>query len=202
MTPNRRRSVLQPGETPRTRGERTRQRVAGALIDLIGEGDLSPTAKAVAERAEVSVRLVFHHFEDMDALYRLALEVQADRHWSELRDVPASSSLSERVERTVQQRGKLFEAIGPLRRALVPILPRNDELAATVAQGEQRLRAQLESAFAAELRTARQAKKELLDALDAATSWETWDRLRHQQRLAAPTARRVMARMLASLLGR
>lgn len=202
MSENRRRSVLQPGETPRTRGERTRQRVAGALIELVDEGDASPTAKAVAERAGVSVRLVFHHFADMDALYGLALQVQDERHWSDMREVPSGSSQAERVERTVQQRAKLFEAIGPVRHALIPVLGRNPDLRAAVGAGEQRLRSSLEATFASDLRRAGRAKKELLDALDAATSWEAWDRLRRQQRLAPAAARRVMARTVGGLLGR
>ena len=50
------------------RGQRTRANVAGALIALLREGDTEPTARAVAERAGVSLRLVFHHFADMDEL--------------------------------------------------------------------------------------------------------------------------------------
>ncbi|MGH9086880.1 MAG: TetR/AcrR family transcriptional regulator, partial [Acidimicrobiales bacterium] len=200
MTENRRRSVLQPGETPRTRGERTRQRVAEALIELVGEGDMSPTAKSVAERAGVSVRLVFHHFEDMDALYRLAVGVQDERHWAEVREVPADAPLAERVDRTIQQRLKLFEAVSPVRQSLVPVLSRNAELASVVARGEQRLRGLLESTFATELRRDGRGKKELLDALDAITSWEAWDRLRRRQQLAPTAARKVVTRTLMGLL--
>ena len=202
MTANRRRSVLQPGETPRTRGERTRQRVAEALIDLVEAGDPAPTAKAVAERARVSVRLVFHHFEDMDALYGMAAQLQEERNWSELREVPAALPLEQRVDRTVQNRTKLFEAIGPLRHALLPVVPRNAVVASTVAKQEQRLRGGLEATFATELRRAGRARRELLDALDAAASWEAWDRLRRGQGLGASAARKVMGRTVTSLLAR
>lgn len=198
---NRHRSVLQPGETPRTRGERTRQRVAEALIELVGEGDRSPTAKAVAERAGVSVRLVFHHFADMDALYGLAVEVQAHRHWAEVHEVPSTASLDERVERTVQQRAKVFEAVSPVRQALVPIVPRNPEIAEAVAASERRLRDLLDGTFSRELQRAGRARKELLDALDASASWEAWDRLRRSQHLAPAAARKVVTRTLLGLLG-
>src|SRR5271154_3298707 len=50
------------------RGQRTRRSVAEALMDLLREGDPDPTAKAVAQRAGVSLPLVFHHFADMDDL--------------------------------------------------------------------------------------------------------------------------------------
>ena len=47
------------------RSARTRHAVVDALLDLLGEGDLRPTAARIAERAGVSLRIVFHHFEDL-----------------------------------------------------------------------------------------------------------------------------------------
>ena len=52
------------------RGQRTRRSVAEALMELLRAGETDPTAKAVALRAGVSLRLVFHHFADMDDLYQ------------------------------------------------------------------------------------------------------------------------------------
>ncbi|MGH9108393.1 MAG: TetR/AcrR family transcriptional regulator [Acidimicrobiales bacterium] len=201
-TAQRRRSMLQPGETPRTRGERTRQRVAEALITLIGEGDMSPTAKAIAERADVSVRLVFHHFQDMDALYRLVVDVQARRNWDAVDEVPATLPLDDRIERTVRLRGRLYEAVGPVRRSLVPVLPRNSEISDAVAGDERRLRGLLETTFSPELGAAGRSKRDLLDGLDASSSWEAWERLRRSQGLGAAASRRVMARTLGGLLAR
>ena len=53
------------------RGQRNRDAVVQSFLDLIAEGDLSPTAQKVAERAGVSLRSVFHHFEDMEQLSRV-----------------------------------------------------------------------------------------------------------------------------------
>ncbi|MGH9090233.1 MAG: TetR/AcrR family transcriptional regulator, partial [Acidimicrobiales bacterium] len=111
------------------RGERTRVRVAEALISLLEEGEHQPTAKMVARRAGVSLRLVFHHFEDMDALYRAVMVLQWQRYWAKLRDVPPDLSLDHRIDRTVRQRGRLYDAIGPVRRAAVPMTARSDDLA-------------------------------------------------------------------------
>ena len=38
-------------------------------MELIVEGDLSPSAARVAEEAGIGLRTVFRHFDDMDALY-------------------------------------------------------------------------------------------------------------------------------------
>ena len=54
----------------RLRSERNRQQIVEAMIELIEAGNPAPSAARVAEEAEVSLRTVFRHFEDMDTLYR------------------------------------------------------------------------------------------------------------------------------------
>lgn len=188
------------GETPKARGERTRRRVADALVDLLEAGDPAPTAKAVAAHASVSVRLVFHHFEDMESLYRTVLALQTAQYWDTVRPVPADRPQDERVDHVVQQRAKLFDAIGSVRRAGVTLAPRQPEIAEHIADADARLRAWLEETFAPELRSAGREKRELLSALDTAASWEAWDHMRRVEHLSAAAARRVMARTLRSLL--
>jgi TetR/AcrR family transcriptional regulator of autoinduction and epiphytic fitness len=50
------------------RGERNREAIVEALLELYQEGDPQPPARAIAERAGVSLRTVFQHFNDMDTL--------------------------------------------------------------------------------------------------------------------------------------
>src|SRR5438132_352803 len=51
------------------RALRTREAIVDASIALVDEGDLRPTAPRIAERAKVSVRSVFQHFDDLEGLY-------------------------------------------------------------------------------------------------------------------------------------
>ena len=187
-------------ETPRARGERTRARVADALVDLLAAGDPAPTAKEVAARAGVSVRLVFHHFEDMETLYRAALDAQLASHWAAVRNVEPTLPLDERVDRTVQQRGRLFDAVGPVQRAVTALPVRRDDITVAVAKTDDLQRQWVQRTFGPELGRSGRQRKELLDALDAAASFEAWDRLRRVQGLSAPAARRAMARTVTSLL--
>ena len=187
-------------ETPKQRGERTRVRIAEAAISLLENGDPAPTAKAVAEHSGVSVRLVFHHFADMAALYRMVMSLQYRRHWEGARPVDPDLPLDVRIERTVQQRAKLFEAIGPVRRAGVALAPRFADVADGVARSDALLRSWLETTFSRELEAAGPVRRELLDTLDATTSWEAWDRLRRAQRLPARTARRIVAGCATALM--
>ena len=50
------------------RSDRTRATAAEAMLDCFEEGLLRPGAKDVAERAGVSTRAVFRHFDNMEAL--------------------------------------------------------------------------------------------------------------------------------------
>jgi AcrR family transcriptional regulator len=49
------------------RGARNRAAIVAALLELVGEGELEPTAEQVAERACVGTRTVFRHFADMES---------------------------------------------------------------------------------------------------------------------------------------
>ena len=178
------------------RGEETRRRLAEALISLLEDGAAQPAAREIAERAGVSLRLVFHHFEDMEQLLRSAVAVQVDRHWSRLRPVDPGLPLGERIERLVRQREVLYEAIGPVRRAAARVELGSPTVAAELEHARTGLRRGLEAAFGPE--SAGDATA--LDALEVATSWETWEQLRSRMALGRTAARKVMVRMVESLL--
>ncbi|MGH8980296.1 MAG: TetR/AcrR family transcriptional regulator, partial [Acidimicrobiales bacterium] len=187
-------------ETPRARGERTRERVADSLIALLEQGKNPPTAREIAARAGVSVRLVFHHFEDMDALYRKVVALQFERHWQLVREVPADLPLDDRIDRTVHQRARLFDSVREVRRAARAAAIRWPEIAARLEESDGFSRQWLEDTFEPELSAAGRSRRELLAALDAAASWESWDRMRRAGGLSAAAARRSMARALHGLL--
>ena len=61
-----------PRDGRAARALRTRQAVADALLRLLEEGELRPTSRMIAEKAGVSERTIFQHFEDR---YRYAASV-------------------------------------------------------------------------------------------------------------------------------
>ena len=160
------------------RGVQTRQQIAEALIALLEEGAPVPPARQVAQRAGVSTRLVYHHFADMEAVFEEAAMLQGRRHWSRLTDLDPSLPLATRITRIAAQRRRLFEAVAPVRRAAAGRVGGSKVLAAAVALSHQRLRTQLATSFAPELERAGTNAPTVLDALDAAGSWECWDFLR------------------------
>jgi TetR/AcrR family transcriptional regulator, regulator of autoinduction and epiphytic fitness len=182
------------------RGERSRRALAEALISLLEEGDTQPTARRIAQRAGVSLRLVFHHFDDLESILREAVAIQEHRHWRHIRPVTPTLPAAERVARVVRQRATVYQAVAPVRRSAELVADRSLTVAAQLRRGREALRSQLRATFAPEIESRRSADaRDLLDALDVATSWETWDQL---ARLGRPTSvcRRTMQSLTLAVL--
>lgn len=185
----------------RQRAERSRRCIAEALIELVAEQSHLPTALDIASRAGVSLRLIFHHFGDVDAVYEKALELQAAEWWAPVVPAAPGIPLPRRVDETVRQRAELFEAVEPLRRAAVMLAVRRLEVARALAEGDVMSRAWLEITFSPELRVAGRQRSDLLGSMELVTSWEAWTRLRRAQGLSISAARRLMGRSLAGIVG-
>jgi AcrR family transcriptional regulator len=182
------------------RGQRTRRSVAEALMELLRAGDSDPTAKAVALRAGISLRLVFHHFTDMDDLYQFVGALQLRRQWEDMPQLSPKLSLPTRIERTVAHRAALFEETSDVRRALVCRAPTAPDVGRALAASDNLFLEDLKAAFAPELTGLPASNRaEYLGAMDAGTSWEIWDRLRTTSGVPVRGARRVMSLILEAL---
>jgi TetR/AcrR family transcriptional regulator, regulator of autoinduction and epiphytic fitness len=187
------------------RGARAREAIAEALISILQQGVARPTAKQVAERAGVSLRLVFHHFEDTDAVLRAAVSIQVERHWTKLREISPEGDLLSRVRATVQTRGELYDAIAPVRRAASRVSESSEMIASQLETARKMLRAQLERTFSKEIedshkRSPESSKREILDALEVPASFETWDQLRHVTRRSHAATAGVVERLMLGVL--
>jgi AcrR family transcriptional regulator len=158
------------------RGERTRRALAEAAIRLLEEGEENPTARRIAERAGVSLRLVFHHFDDVESVLNAAVSVQGERHWSKLRPLPSTLGLPARTRELVRQRTELYEAIAPVRRAASTLERSSPTISTELARARAALREQTRATFRQELGglTSSRARR-LVDAIETATSFEAWD---------------------------
>jgi AcrR family transcriptional regulator len=182
------------------RGERTRLALAEAMISLTEDGEARPTARRIAERAGVSLRLVFHHFEDLESILRAAVAIQEQRHWRQIQPVVPTLPLAERVTRVIRQRAAVFHAVAPVRRSADIVKDSSPVVAAELDRGRQWLRSQLRATFAPELDLRRPAKAQvLLDSLEVATSWETWEQLQRLGRTPSACRRTMEALTLAVL---
>lgn len=159
-----------------------------------------PTSHEIAERADVSNRLLFHHFADMEALYHAVAEIEFQAPLRGMRTISSELPLAQRIDRTVRERAKLFESIGHLGWNAKLLARRHEGVARSLARADEMLRESVTTTFASELRKAGRERRKLLSAIDVALSWQTWDHLRRVQRLSAPTSRQVVVRTMRALL--
>jgi AcrR family transcriptional regulator len=183
------------------RAVRTRDAIVDACIALVEEGDLRPTAPRIAERARVSVRSVFQHFDDLPALHTAVVQRVVERLAVLVVPIDPALPLHRRVTEFVRHRGALFEAVTPFRRAAAVHGPFAPEIRDALADGAAFLRREVESVFEPELAVAAAGdQRQVVDAVAATSSWAMWDTLRTEAGDSPDEARAVIVRILASLL--
>jgi AcrR family transcriptional regulator len=172
----------------RSRAASSRRRIVAALMELIREGAIQPTAEAVAARADVGLRTVFRHFADMETLYReIAAEIDAELAPTTTVRL-ASRRPRERLAESIELRVAVFERLMPFQVATAvnrhesPFL--RERHAQVVALQRALLRRVLPAAIVAD--------RTRFEALDLVLSFEAWLRLRRDQGLSRMAALRVM----------
>jgi len=185
----------------RERSARTHKAIVAALIDLIEEGNLAPTAGQIAKRASVAVRSIRQHFPSREDLFVAAVEEHSRRVGPMRAYVDARLPLAERVTAFAEARGRELEFCSPVRRAasVVHAAPKSSAIGRATDDAWQRRRREVEQVFAAEL-DASDARRELLDALDLLSHGRTWDTLRYAMQLSPKAATDLLARSLKAVL--
>jgi AcrR family transcriptional regulator len=180
------RSAAQP-ETPDgrvRRGERNREAILEAVFELVGLGDLRPTAEAVAQRAGVGTRTVFRHFADMERLHA-EVSGRVDREFRPLLDsTPIEGGIVERALELVRRRVAIYERIAPFKRSANLHKQRSRFLQEASVQMVRRLREDLLRV----LPELGDGPAPRVEALELVTSFEAWDRLRCDQNLGRDRA--------------
>jgi TetR/AcrR family transcriptional regulator, regulator of autoinduction and epiphytic fitness len=183
------------------RAERTRQALVDSLLGLLDEGQPTPTAAAIAARAGVSERSVFQHFPDREALFEAVAREQYDRVVPTLRPIDSSLPLGVRIDQFTQQRGRLYELIGGVRRAGLLIEHESSSVAGWLATARKAKAAEVERVFRRELDAIPADEREpVRAALITLCSWAAWDSWRTHQRLSVARSRSAMAAGIAALL--
>jgi AcrR family transcriptional regulator len=190
-----------PKDGRAARSYRARLALADALLDLLNEGVERPTAAQIAERARVSLRLVFHHFEDLEAIYASAGDLQIERVRTLSKPVDPALPFEERVAAFLKIRARVFEYVSPVRRASIRRETSSAEISRRMRVARQLAREHTLHAFAGEIASTPAAQRaEVAAALDSVTSWEMWEFLRSRRELSVRQASRIVERMVRALL--
>lgn len=181
------------------RGELNRQAIVDAALALVAEEGDFPTAQAIAAKAGVAKRSLFHHFPDMESLFACAADAQASRYWHVLQPPDAGADLAARIATAVDQRARLFEVIGDLRRIAVRYQTGSEVLSARLKESRSGLRRHLRRCLNPEYSALGRAGQEGVQAMAA---WETWELLRRHQGLSAEAARAAVQGMIEAAFER
>lgn len=168
----------QPLDGRTARAVRTRDALVDATIALVEEGDLRPTAPRIAERAGVSVRSVFQHFDDLETLFSAVGARMVERLSELVGPIDPQAPRAERIAEFVAQRCRVNEAVTPINRAAILHAPGSDTISRQFQQGHAFGAAHLAEVFAVELDAAGPRRGAISDALLVVCSWTTWNLLR------------------------
>jgi TetR/AcrR family transcriptional regulator of autoinduction and epiphytic fitness len=183
------------------RAERTRAAIVDAHVSLITEGNQRPTGEEITSRAGVSVRSLWVHFPDLEALFAATAAEILARQEAHFQPVDPELPLPDRVERFCRQRAEVLEGIAPLARASVVREPSSPALRDYHRRHLDLVRAELTVLFAGELEAMSAAERAVvLDALVAATTWGAWSTLRGHLGRTTEQCRAAMVLAVAALL--
>ncbi len=168
-----------------------------AVVRALSNPEIEITAERIAAEAGVSLSTLFRHFGDLDGMSEAVTAHVRGQVAPILLRGPFEGDLADRVADLVDRRAEAAEIVRPLRRAVLRSarpLPKDRE---RDRETRAQLREQMRAAFAPELEG---ASPELIAALDALLSFETFDHLRVHQGLPLEGTKRSIAQAVRSLL--
>lgn len=184
------------------RRSRNRELVLDAVLELFTQGNFHPTPEEVAAASGVSLRSVYRYVDSRDNLLQAAMERHLEKtaHMWAL-DTSLKGPLADRVERFVEHRLRLHEAVGMSNRASRTFAQRDSTVAERLQQARRLLRRQVERQFSGELSALSASRRRaVLASLDSLTQLEGLDSLMIQQGLSMREARETLTFVITVLL--
>lgn len=188
--------TAQEADGRKHRSQRSQMLIVNAMLELVAQGNLEPSADQIAEIAKVGRRSVFRHFSDMDSLYREMADSIATTMESIVQQPFVAVDWRGQVLELVDRRAMTFEKMKPFLFAAQRHRHRSRFLKASHAHFVEMLRRILLGILPKDV--ARNAV--LVEALDMLLSFESWNRLREDQGLGVAKSKRVLKQAIESLL--
>jgi AcrR family transcriptional regulator len=178
------------------RSQKSQMLIVNAMLELVAQGNLEPSADQIADIAKVGRRSVFRHFSDMDSLYREMADSIAATMESIVQQPFVAVDWRGQVLELVDRRAMAFEKMKPFLFAAQRHRHRSRFLKSSHAQFVEMLRRILLGILPKDV--ARDTA--LVEALDMLLSFESWNRLREDQGLNIVKSKRVLKQAIESLL--
>lgn len=193
-----------PAPTPidgrHARSERSRQAMVDALLDLLREGNLRPSATQIADRAGVTQRTLFNQFGDMESLI-LACSMRQAQRVIEMLPEAGDGDLPQRVSTYCAGLAHMLEETMNVRWAVVTSTHANWNGDRVMQMAREFMRAHLASAFGADIASlSEEVQSEVLNAVEISLDPAAWRLLRVQHGMSYDEAKASVTRAVLSIL--
>ncbi|MDM7956218.1 TetR/AcrR family transcriptional regulator [Blastomonas sp.] len=190
-----------PAPTPhpdgrKQRSERSRLAIVDAMLDIIMGGKMEPSAAEIAERAGVSARTVFRHFEEMDSLYSEMTERMEAQIMPIIQQPFTGDGWQAQLDQLLERRATIYEKIMPLKIAASIRRFSSQYLMLNYQRFLHLERTGLENVLPEPVR--RNATQ--FSAIEMCAGFQTWRRLRQDQNLSIEQAADVVKLTITKLL--
>ncbi|MDB5704523.1 MAG: TetR/AcrR family transcriptional regulator [Sphingomonas bacterium] len=179
----------------RRRSETSRDKIVEAMLALVAEGQITPSADQVATRAEVGLRSVFRHFKDMESLYAEMTGRLAGQYAMWLVPYDSADWRGQMAE-TIARRLTTYERLMPFKRAADAHRHESPAIQANYSGTLAMMRTRLKSILPEEIA----AEEQVFETVDLLLSFETWQRLRMEQGLSVDTATAIIKAQVDRLI--
>ena len=187
---------VETGDGRRRRSDRSRRQIIEALFGLISEGNMQPSAVMVAERANVGLRTVFRHFEDMDSIYDEMTDELMTAIMPMITAPYTGVTWKDRLTECVDRRAELYEAVFPMRVCMILRYHQSDFIQEQYKRDLRLERSSLKSILPKSI----VLDRTLFAALEVALGFPTWRRLRQDQKLSVENAKKTVRLMVDGLI--
>lgn len=185
----------------RLRSERTRQLIIESYLYLLAANVRAPTASQIAEQAGYSVRSIFERFTDLGALGLAAADHAIASGQTEASAQDVDGDRPTRIRAHVRTRALACQKWQPLWRAMIDTQEQLTELKGRVALVRRANLARLKLMYGPELSALPgPERKQMLFALGALTSFESWNQLRVDYGLTMEAAQAVWCTAIDRML--
>ena len=179
----------------RQRSDRSRRQIIEAMFELMRSGVLAPRAVEVAEKANVGLRTVFRHFEDMESIFEEMTEQLMAITLPFFQAPLRAQHWRDRLFEMVNRNARLYEFVFPIQTAAASRRPRSDFLQKQHKKEIKILRDSVKSV----LPNAVAKDRILVAAIEANLAFSTWHRLREDQNLSVKLSKDTLKRTMTAL---
>lgn len=183
------------------RSQRTRAEISNALLQLLEEGHHQPAVQQVAKRANVSVRAIYHHFDDIEGLYTELVDMQSRRIMPLLTAVSKRRSTVSKARQLIEMHDDLYTLAAPLHNGIrFSVAARGSQkIFTTLQQMRLATSTQIQQSFKSELGL-HHNPYDAISRLEAVISFEMWDHFRRVQGCSRHATRTHMLALLMAEL--